>query len=181
MNREADGTWAFVLSGATPEGPALIVADLDGIHGRLNASSSSKPLNALLASDMTGIYQFRDTAAAESEYVQFLRDRSAVSLETDGKFVAGEWWTDGDNMLMVSKNGERREWPRASLAPIEGIPAGTHLVVRLLQALASQKVKEGDPVKGVLITPAIIGGKILLPQGSEFNGTITRVHGVGWE
>jgi hypothetical protein len=33
-------------------------------------------------------------------------------------------------------------------------------------------------VKAVLSSPAVINGKILIPQGSEFSGTVTKAHGV---
>ncbi len=83
-------------------------------------------------------------------------------------------------MVMAMKDGQRFAWTRTSLVPVAGIPVGTRLVVRLLQPLASQKVKEGDPVKAVLISTSSIEGKIMLPQGCEFSGTITKAHGVGW-
>ncbi|MFZ0590282.1 MAG: LssY C-terminal domain-containing protein [Bryobacteraceae bacterium] len=195
---QSDGNWAFVLSGNTEKGPALIVADLNGIHGRVDGAIAPKldfstltyrdagtgemraiPIRYLLASSMTGIYAVRASDTGELEYAQFLPDGSAVLAELRGQFHTGDWWTDGDNMVMAMKDGQRFAWPRASLVSVEGIPAETRLVVRLLQPLASQKAKEGDPVKAVLISPATIDGKILLPQ-SEFSGTITKAHGVGW-
>lgn len=50
--------------------------------------------------------------------------------------------------------------------------------MRLMQPLSSYKAKAGDAIKAVLISPAVINGKILIPQGSEFSGTVTKAHGV---
>ena len=100
--------------------------------------------------------------------------------QSDGSFERGKWWTNGDTMSATLKDGTHFEWLRSSLVAASGVPAGTRVSVRLTQPLASQKAKPGDAVGAVLITPASAGGKIYLPQGSQFKGTITKGHGVGW-
>jgi hypothetical protein len=197
--KQSDGSWAFVLSGSDGNEPLILVADVNGIHARLRGAIVSKlesetflyknshtgeprtiPLQALLATDLVGIYEAREAGAEKPHYVQFLRDGTSVLVEPDGHFRTGDWWTDGDKMVMTLSNGAQFEWPRTALVRTAGIPAGTRLTVRLLQPLSSHKAKEGDSVKAVLISPASINSKILMPQGSELSGIITKAHGVGW-
>ncbi len=199
QQKQNNGEWAFVLNGRAGNRPDIIVADLDGIHGRIDAADSPKleaaalrykdirtgqtkaiPLRSLLATDMTGIYEIKPTGAGGSQYVQFLRDRNAVLSSRNGQFRAGDWWTDGRNMAMRFANGQTLEWARTSLMPIDGVPAGARLIVRLLHPLSSLKAKEGDPVNAVLISPAVVKGKIFLPQGAAFDGRIINAHGVGF-
>ena len=71
-------------------------------------------------------------------------------------------------------------WQQNAFAAVSGVPATTRLSVRLVQPLESQNVKKGGPVGAVLISPAEVDNKIYLPQGSQFNGTVTDGHGVGW-
>ena len=191
--KQSDGSSAFILSGSSDGKPVIIVAGLNGVHGRLDGTSWPKqehdmlsftvqsgqtqtlPIKALLATDMTAIYQARS-----GQYVQFLGDGSAVIEESGGSFQTGTWRTDGEKMIVRQKNGSEVPWYQASLAPAKGVPAGTRLTVRLLAPLASENIHEGDPVSAVLISPATIDNSILLPQGCDFTGTITQAHGVGW-
>lgn len=191
--KQSDGSWAFVLSGSSDGKPVIVVAGLNGVHGRLDGARSPKleqdslsftglssqtqtlPIEALLARDMTAIYQTQS-----GQYVQFLRDGSAAIEESGGNFQTGIWRTDGERMIVREKNGSEVPWPLTSLTAAKGVPAGMRLAVRLLEPLASEKVKEGDSVSGVLVSPATIDNSILLPQGCEFTGTITQAHGVGW-
>lgn len=195
---QGDGRSTFILSGQEAGEALIIVADADGIRGRLKGTvvpqpdsntlsyrdsgggeTRTVPLRSLLGTDMAGIYETKQTVA-DMQYVQFLRDGTAVVTSKNGQFSAGNWSTDGQSMAVVLKDGSRLEWPRTSLTQVDGVPAGSRLVVRLLQQLSSHKAKEGDSVQAVLISPALIDGKIFLPQGSEFSGTITKAHGVGW-
>ncbi len=194
--KQSDGSSAFVLSGTADGKPVVVIAGLNGVHGLLEGATSPKleddtlaftgpmgesktlPIKTLLATDMTAIYH-----AGTSEkvrYFQFLRDGTAILTTSDGRFQTGKWRTDGVNMIVTENDGSHSEWPQASLTPVTGVPAGTRLNVRLLQPLASESVKEGDPVSAVLISTATIDNKILLPQGSEFRGTVVSAHGVGW-
>jgi hypothetical protein len=195
-----NGDWAFVITGQSETGPMLIVADSDAIHGRVPGASAAQiiqpltvryinshtgqavtvPLVSLLGTDFRGIYEVHAFEASETDYVQFEPDGSSVFATHDGHALRGSWWTDGIEMTTILSNGQKLVWLRTSLREVNGVPAGTRLVVRLLQPLESQKAKDGDRVKAVLLSPAMVGGKIYLPQGSEFEGKITKVHGVGW-
>lgn len=179
----SDGTWAFLLNGNTAGGPALVVADTDGIHGRVSGATSVQAeansvsyvdnrtgqtvnvsITALLGTDMGGIYEVNATNLQKRDYVQFLRDGSAVLTGRNGQFLTGTWWTDGENMIMAVNNAQRLEWPRRSLVPVEGVPAGTRLTVRLLDPLSSNKEKGGDSVRAILLSPGAVDGKIFLPE-----------------
>jgi opacity protein-like surface antigen len=196
--KQNDGSWVFVLSGTVNSQSELIIADANGIRGRLEGASApqlgsdtlkfrsdpsggmkSMPVRALLGQDMTAIYE-SSTSSGKTQYVQFLSDGTSVVAESDGPVHIGTWLTNGEEMIVTGSDGSQRKWPRTSLTPVTGVPAGTRLAVRLLQSLASDNVKEGDPVQGVLISPATINNTILIPQGSQLSGTITTVHGVGW-
>ena len=198
QSKQSDGNWVFVLSGKAQSKPELVVADANGIRGRLEGATAPQlgldtltfhsgpsgeaktlPSKALLGRDMTAIYEIK-TSAGRTQYVQFLQDGTSVIAESGGAFQTGKWRTNGEEMTVITKDGSQSAWPRPSLTPVTGVPAGTRLAVRLLQPLASESVKEGDPVHGVLISPATVNNAILIPQGSEFSGTITAAHGVGW-
>jgi hypothetical protein len=193
IEREHDGNWVFVLAGTNGADPALIVADTDGIHGEIHSATDPKiesgtlsyrdprgetktvTLDAILARDMRGIYKFH-----ESQFVQFNRDGTAVLAEQNGQFQTGVWRTDGLVLTIVPQKGRSLRFPRNTLVPADGVSAGTRLAVRLLHSLDSRKVDEGDAVRTVLISPAFVDGRILIPQGSEISGTIVKAHGVGW-
>jgi hypothetical protein len=191
-----DGTSVFVFSGTDGDEPVIVVADDLGIRGRLKGTVmpgedilryreskdgdvKSVALTSLLGSDMAGIYEVK-TGGASGQYVQFPRDREGLLATAQGQVRTGNWWTDGQSMFIAFKDGLHLGWPRASLVAVDGVSAGARLVVRLLQPLSSYKTKAGDSVRAVLISPAVINGKILIPHGSEFSGTVTKDHGVGW-
>ncbi|HEX4170424.1 MAG TPA: LssY C-terminal domain-containing protein [Bryobacteraceae bacterium] len=197
--KQSDGSWAFVLSGGQGAARSIAVTDIDGITGLLEQASNPKveadrltyqndltgetrtaAISALLGRDMTAIYQDHENKTGRTEYAQFLPDRSAVLTDAAGQFHAGTWWTDGNDMHIRLKEGVEIPIRRGDLTMVDGVPAGTRLIVRLLQPLSSHKAKEGDPVRAVLISPASFDNKILLPQGCTFYGKITKAHGVGW-
>ncbi len=191
--KQSNGSWVFVLSSNTGASHSIVIADAKGITGRLEHATDPKlgpatlryhdqqtnetkmaTVASLLGRDMTAIYKYRGS------YGQFLPDRTAVVTDGAGNFRAGTWSTDGTNMNVHLNDGVRVQIPRSDLVAVEGVPAETRLVVRLLEPLSSYKAKEGDPVNAVLISPAMVDGRILLPQSCLFEGTITKVHGVGW-
>jgi hypothetical protein len=198
QGKQSDGGWAFALSGTLKGKPTIVIAGLNGVHGLLEGAHSPKidgdsmtyegadgqihtaAMKALIASDMTDIYEVKSEAEAKYRYLQFLRDGTAVMVDKQGQTTRGEWRTDGTNMLVRASDGSQSHWPRTDLVAVGGIPAGTRLVVRLLQPLASEKTKEGDPVDAVLISPGTIHDTILIPQGALFSGTVTDVRKLGW-
>ena len=82
-------------------------------------------------------------------------------------------------MTVLLDGGEHIEFPRASLTKVVGVPAGSRLVVRLLQSLSSHTAKEGMPIEVVLISPIVVDGKVLIPPSSKLKGTVTNVQAVG--
>jgi hypothetical protein len=196
--KQSDGTWVFAVTGTYLEKPTIVLAGANGVHGMLqnasapalhedfltfldaNGNPKTLPIGPLIAKDMTGIYEVNAPGSEKVRYVQFLRTGVAVVVGPDGQFHNAMWRTNGEAMIVTETDGSEVRWPRESLMPVTGIPAGTRLVVRLVQPLASEKTKEGDPVEAVLISPANINDSILIPQGSTFSGTVTNAHGVGW-
>lgn len=193
----SDGMQAFILSGAVAGRPIIAVAGPNGVHGLLEdastpriagdnltftraGSSGTLPFAVLLATNMTGIYAIRQPGSPAERHVQFLRDGVVIFEDTNGAFKKGKWRTDGEQMLTTGPNRAQESIPLTSLSPVQGVPAGTRLTVRLLSPLSSEKARKGDPVEGVLISPANIKDQILLPQGTHFLGTITQARGVGW-
>ncbi|MGH9542974.1 MAG: hypothetical protein ACRD2H_13965 [Terriglobales bacterium] len=53
------------------------------------------------------------------------------------------------------------------------IAAGTHFDVRLNQALSSDKSAAGDSFAGVLATPVVVNGQVVVPQGATAGGTVS--------
>jgi opacity protein-like surface antigen len=198
-SERGDGTSIFVLSGSNGNEPVVVVAGMEAIHARLTGAVNPKlgsdaltyvdkrsgrtrvaPLASLMATDMSGIYEWHANGPGNSHYVQFLRDGTAILAESNGNSQTGTWWTDGEVMVTTLSDGSRFEWRKTLLTHVTGVPAGARLVLRLLQPLSSLKNKEGDPIDAVLISPVSNNGQTLLPQGSQFAGTIAKAHGVGW-
>jgi hypothetical protein len=194
-----DGSSIFVLSGVSAGEPVIIVATMDTIHGRLHGAAGAKihndmltytdrrsgkaktvSLDAMTGADMRGIYEWHARGSNNPHYVQFLQDGSVVFTEPSGNVSRGTWWTDGDTMVGILADGTRFEWLKTKLVQVNGIPASTRLVVRLTHPLSSSKNDAGDTISAVLISPGLGNGQILLPQGTDFSGSITKAHGVGW-
>ena len=53
------------------------------------------------------------------------------------------------------------------------IPAGTALNVSVLSTLASNTSQVEDPVRGALAEPVVVGGRTVLPKGTEISGIVT--------
>ncbi|HYI97278.1 MAG TPA: LssY C-terminal domain-containing protein, partial [Bryobacteraceae bacterium] len=177
----SDGSWIFLLKGADPQSktPLLIVADVQAIRALVSDPRGNKPdeatLSALLAVDMRNIF----ATATPDRQVQFLDDGSSVVIEAGKQPVTGRWWTNGEMMTVLLDGDKHVEFPRASLTKVVGVPAGSRLVVRLLQSLSSHTAKEGMPIEVVLISPIIVDGKVLIPPASKLKGTVTNAQAVG--
>jgi hypothetical protein len=176
-----DGNWAFLLSGRDPHSnkPLLVIADVYAVRSQMAGEKARPPdaqsLSAILAPDMVAIF----ATTTPAQHVQFLHDGSAVVTEQGKPPAAGRWWTSGDVMNTKLDSGAQLSWPRPSLTRVAGVPAGSRLAVRLLQPLSSVTAKEGTPVDAVLIAPAMVDGKVLLPLGSVVKGKVTKAEPVG--
>src|SRR5262249_36250053 len=52
------------------------------------------------------------------------------------------------------------------------IPSGTTMVVKLANSVASDSSKVEDAVRGTLAKALVVGGKTVVPAGSEVGGTV---------
>lgn len=59
------------------------------------------------------------------------------------------------------------------------LPSGTVLEVRLMMAAGTRISAKGDPAAAVLIAPVVLGGRIVLPAGSELWGHLSHVQRLG--
>jgi hypothetical protein len=59
------------------------------------------------------------------------------------------------------------------------VPAGTILTVRTNQALSTKNVQTGSAFTGSLMTPISMGGKMVIPAGSDVAGTVTDAKKAG--
>jgi hypothetical protein len=176
-----DGSWVFLLTGRDPHSnePLLVIADIYAIRSRLAGEKARTPdaqsLSTMLAPDMLGIFE----TTTPDQHVQFLQDGSAIVIERGKAPITGRWWTSGDLMSTKLNGGAQLNWPRASLTRTVGVPAGSRLVVRLLQPLSSVTAKEATPVDAVLIAPVVVDDKVLIPAGSVLKGKVTKAQAVG--
>jgi opacity protein-like surface antigen len=199
-----DDRMAFVLSGHSGSGQTVIIADRNTVHAEIvNVKSlevqpdklsyqpadggeiKSISLQTLIGSDLRGIYEVKPPTADRIRYAQFDRDGTSFLLDEGGATHVGRWRTDGFNLTVKERDEKGNELhayrlSHSDLVSVQGIPAATRLTVRLLHPLSSFKTKEGDPVEAVLISPPFFDGKLYLPQGAIFSGTITKVRDVGW-
>lgn len=84
------------------------------------------------------------------------------------------------NVHITFPAGAKTVWPLDKLQTAMGMPAESRLTVRLLEPLSSRTARQGTPVRAVLLSPGIYKSKILIPQGSEFDGSVVEAHGLGW-
>ena len=63
--------------------------------------------------------------------------------------------------------------------PVTVIPAGTHLVVTLTQALSSKTSQEGDSFSATVAEPVVVRGVTLIRAGSPASGTVTDAKAQG--
>jgi len=68
--------------------------------------------------------------------------------------------------------------PAAAPAPVV-IPRGTPLHVRLTAAVDSRRNRTGDRFSATLSRPLILGGVVLLPEGTRFRGHVTQAGASG--
>ncbi len=66
-----------------------------------------------------------------------------------------------------------------SAAATFDLPAGRTLEIRLTRSLASFSSRKGSDVEGVVISPVLQQGQILVPMGSKVTGTVSDIKRVG--
>jgi hypothetical protein len=55
------------------------------------------------------------------------------------------------------------------------VPAGTEIQIRLKTKISSQNARAKDPVEAVVIAPAMVNGKFVIPTGAAVRGTVEKV------
>jgi len=193
-----DDRWAFALSGVDTGGtPTVVVGDDQAIPGFLpNAASpvfhedstltyaqggavKTSKLGVLLGGDLHGVYAPPQTAQAAPKYLQVFADGTAMVELNDGSIRNGRWRTNGEAVELTGLSAAYSV-PIADLTPVKGVPAGARFGVRLTQDLSSRKTHEGDTIKAVSITPVVVDGEILIPQGAQLEGKVIQANSVGW-
>lgn len=196
---KGDEPWAFAVSGVDPATKHKIVfaGDTEAIHFRMDGASEphfsgdslsfalpggAKTIKTatLLGREVVGQIYAPSSGDSQGMYLQFLPNGDSIATTPSGAVERGRWITDGSEFRITSSTETVTAWRLGDLKPVSGIPATSRLSVRLLQPLSSRTARDDMEVKAVLISPGFFGDGILLPQGSEFDGKIVDVHGVGW-
>lgn len=60
------------------------------------------------------------------------------------------------------------------------MPEGTELKIRLRQFVASHSSSDGTAVRAMVIEPVSVGGRLVIPMGSELDGAVTAARRVGF-
>jgi hypothetical protein len=189
--------------------PVIVAGDTQAIHAQLRyasdphfsadalsfqsaeGQSAGEPrtlkIPKLLGQETLGHIYAPRTPDARVAYLQFLPDGDSLTTTSNGEVELGRWTTDGSAFRVTpsqtAKGTAQRSatvWRLADLQTVTGVPAESHLNVRLLHPLSSRTAKKGMPVQAILISPGVFDGDILVPQGSEFDGALVAAHGVGW-
>ncbi len=192
-------TWAFAVSGTEPSTsqPMIFVGDADVMHARLeNASDphfsgesflfrSANETKTVSTEMLLGLQTTKNIYALRKEssqtgYLQIFPNGTSITTQENGNIARGHWLSDGTSIHISPATGAEKLLRLDTLFAVAGIPAETRLTVRLLEPLSSRTAKQGNAVKAVLLSPGIDHNAILIPQGSEFDGTVVDAHGVGW-
>ena len=200
--------WAFAIGGISsdPKQPVIFAGDQEMIHAELKDASDPRfsgnsfffqssgheqqikeqqiKISDLLGQEAVGhIYAVPNTLStngSQAAYLQFRSNGESITVTSAGEVQQSRWLTDGSKFFILPTKVPGSTWDLADLKLVMGIPAGSRLNVRLLQPLSSRTAKKGTPVTAALISPGVFDGSILLPQGTEFDGTIVDAHGVNW-
>jgi hypothetical protein len=197
--KTTDERWAFALSGTSLSGaaPTTIVGDDQAIPAVLPGATApafqdnaqltylqggetkTAPLGVLLGTELHRIYTPPQTTQASPKYLQVFPNGDAMAELNDSSIHKAQWTTDGETLNLFGPTASYTV-PVRDLLPIKGIPAGQRFGVRLTQQLSSRTTHEGNTVKAVSITPVVVDGEILVPAGSNLEGTVTQADTVGW-
>jgi len=199
--------WAFAIGGISlgtssdRKQQVIFAGDQQMIHAELKGASAPRfagdsfffqsagqeqqlKISDLLGQEAVGhIYAVPNTLSANglhAAYLQFRSNGESITVTSTGEVQESRWLTDGSKLFILPTKVPGATWDLADLKVVTGIPAGSRLNVRLLHPLSSRTAKKDMPVTAILISPGVFGGAILIPQGSEFDGTIVAAHGVNW-
>jgi hypothetical protein len=193
----AGESWAFALSGTDAGTPLILVGNDQAIPGYIaqassprfteentltyeqNGEAKTSKLGVLLGVDLHAIYAPPKNAQAAPKYLQVFPSGKALAELKDGSLRAATWRTDGETLNLTGPSANYTV-PVRELQPVKGVPAGWRFSIRLTQELSSYKVREGDLIHAVSITPVVVDGEILIPSGSNLEGKVGQANRVGW-
>ena len=175
----------------------IFAGDVDAIHARLrNASDphfsgesfsfrSTNETKTVATETLLGWQAVRNIYAlpkgySQTGYLQIFRNGTSITTQENENVAHGRWINDGTSIHISPATGAETLLRLDTLFAVAGLPAETRLTVRLLEPLSSRNATEGTSVKAVLLSPGIDHNAILIPQGSEFAGSVVDAHGVGW-
>jgi type IV secretion system protein VirB10 len=69
--------------------------------------------------------------------------------------------------------------PAPGVPPDITVPTGTRVLLSLIGEVSTKHAKEGDHVYLRTATPVAAGGRLVIPRGSDVEGTITRAKAAG--
>jgi opacity protein-like surface antigen len=193
-------TWAFALSGTDlkTSQPLIMVGDDQAVPGRLPNSDSpvfhadtltfssgretqEAKLGVLLGTATGDIYAPPQGPQTAPKLLQVFPNGTAMVLTTNSTVIKGTWQTDGKVLeLQSEKKTILYSVPWTELQAVKGVPAAKRFGVRLTEELSSRKTHQGDLLYAVSITPVVVGGEILIPQGSKFEGKVVQANSTGW-
>jgi hypothetical protein len=176
------------LPGASDPHFSAVTLGFQSAGGQSAGEPRTLKIPVLLGQETIGYIYAPRTPDQRVAYLQFFPDGNSLTTTSDGKVETGRWITDGSAFHVTpaqetakgAAKGDATVWNLVDLRTVTGVPAESHLNVRLLHPLSSRTAKKGMPVQAILISPGVFDGDILLPQGSEFDGTLVAAHGVGW-
>jgi len=127
---------------------------------------------------MAGVMAFAFTACHHSEQVNkegasaestsFSDETTLVSNMNPGE----NSWNTGSASRRTNENPAEEPAPRRVVL----VPAGTPLVMSLMEELSTSKNQGGDPFRGTLSQAVVVNGQTVLPAGTSVSGTVTRVY-----
>jgi type IV secretion system protein VirB10 len=65
------------------------------------------------------------------------------------------------------------------LPPDVTVPIGTHVLLQLVGEVSTKSAREGDRVYLLTAVPVAVDGRVVIPRGSDVQGTITRTKPAG--
>jgi type IV secretion system protein VirB10 len=103
---------------------------------------------------------------------------SAGSAEQSGGAPPAPGWRQtepgsaGSQPVLASR-------PAPGVPPDITVPTGTRVLLTLIGEVSTKHAKEGDHVYLRTATPVATGGRLVIPRGSDVEGTITRAKAAG--
>ena len=112
-----------------------------------------------------GMTAFALTACHRSEQVN-----------KEGATAESTSYSDETTLVSNMNPGDGQEPAEPAPRRLVIVPAGTPLVMSLVEELSTSKNQGGDPFRGTLSQTVVINDQTVLPAGTSVSGTVTRVY-----